>query len=450
MKLAQEIWQTALGELQIQVSKPNFDTWLKDTTGISYQNELFTIGVPNVFIAEWLKNRLLSLVKRTLVSVTGRNVDVEFVIQLPGEADTPLTHAYQADGGTSSRLKQSTKSLKLNPRYTFDTFIAGESNRLAYAAALEVAEKPGHTYNPLFVYGDTGVGKTHLLHAIAHMTKAKGLQTIYISAEQFTNEFIIAIKHNKIDDFHRKFRSADALLIDDVQFLSGKAQTQECIFHTFNDLYDNNCQLVVSGDCPPRALSSLQKRLRSRLEWGLVADIQPPDLETRITILNARAKQLKLSVPPEVLELLATQFSYNVRELEGALNRVDTYAKLSGVNLDIHLAMQALADMMMKDSQQASIFPPKLIINTVSNYYGVTPEALTGKRRDRKTALARQIVMYLLREQNHCRLAEIGDLLGGRDHTTILHGCEKITAEANVNPQLSGSIEDIRRKLRNQ
>ncbi len=447
MRLAQEIWEAALGELQLQVNKPNYDTWLKDTTGISYQDDLFVVGAPNAFIAEWLRNRLHSLIKRTLTSITGKNVDVNFAIQTADQTDTHLVPAWQADGGTSSKLKESTKPPKLNPKYTFDTFTTGESNRLAYAAALEVAEEPGHSYNPLFIYGDTGVGKTHLLHAIGHVTKANGLQTLYISAERFTNEFVIAIKNDKGEDFHRKFRSVDVLLLDDIQFLSGKAQTQECLFHTFNDLYDNSCQIVVSSDLPPKAIPSFTKKLKSRLEWGLVANIQSPDLEVCLTILNTKAKRLKIPISPEVLQFLATQFQHNVRELEGALNRVITYARLSSAKLDIHLATQALADIVAKDDQQEAILTPTLIIDTVANHYAVTSEALIGKRRDKKTALARQVTMYLLREQNHCGLAEIGKILGSRDHTTILHGHQKIATEININPELSESIEEIRRQL---
>ena len=448
MRSAQEIWEAALGELQIQVSKPNYDTWLKDTAGVSYQDDLFVVSVPNVFIAEWLKNRLLSLVKRTLASIIGRNVNVQFLIQTPSQTDTHLAHAWQADGGISSKLKEPIKPPRFNQKYTFDTFITGESNRLAYAAALEVAEKPGHTYNPLFIYGDTGVGKTHLLHAIGHAVKANRLQTLYVSAEQFTNEFVIAIKNKKIEDFHHKFTSASVLLVDDIQFLIGKAQTQECFFHIFNHLYDDNCQIVVTSDRSPRAMSPLGRKLRSRLEWGLIADIQHPDSETCLTILSVKAKQLKVSISPEVLQFLATQFQHNIRELEGALNRIVTYAKLSGTNLDLHLATQALTDIVAKDNRQEAMFTPRLIIETVANYYALTPEALTGKMRDKKTALARQVAMYLLREQNHCRLAEIGKLLGDRDHTTILHGYEKIAAEVKSAPQLSKSIEEIRQELR--
>jgi chromosomal replication initiator protein len=448
LKSAQEIWEAALGELQLQVSKPNYDTWLKDTSGISYKEDVFVIGVPNVFIAEWLRSRLLSLIKRTLTGITGKTIDIQFAILAP-DHDTRATPAYHADGGTSARLKEpATAAFRLSSKYTFDSFVVGECNRLAYAAALDVAEDPGNRYNPLFIYGDTGTGKTHLLHAIGHAVKAKGFRILLASAEQFTNQFVIALKNNRIDDFHRKFRNADFLLVDDIQFLSGKAKTQECLLHIFNDLYESNYQIVITSDRPPNAISSVTKKLRSRLEWGLVADLGLPDLETRIAILKAKAKQLNMSIPLEVLRFLATQFQHNIRELEGALNRVLTYSKLSGGKLDVHLTTQALADIIPKDSRQETILTPKHIMTTVANYYGIDRERLADKRRDKKTALARQVTMYLLREHNHYGLAEIGKMLGGRDHTTVLHGCEKITAEIDVNPQLQNSIEEIRQRLR--
>jgi chromosomal replication initiator protein len=447
LKSAQEIWEAALGELQLQVSKPNYDTWLKDTTGISYKEDVFVIGVPNVFIAEWLKSRLHSLIKRTLAGITGKTIDIQFAILAPSQAACPAP-AYHADGGTSARLKEpATSAFRLNSKYTFDSFVVGECNRLAYAAALDVSEDPGNRYNPLFIYGDTGTGKTHLLHAIGHTVKAKGFRILLASAEQFTNQFVIALKNNRIDDFHRKFRSADFLLIDDIQFISGKAQTQECLLHIFNDLYENNYQIIVTSDRPPNAMSSVTKKLRSRLEWGLVADLGPPDLETRLDILKVKARQLDMSIPPEVLRFLATEFQHNIRELEGALNRVLTYSRLGGGKLDIHLTTQALADIIPNGGKQGAMATPKLIMTTVANYYGINLEGLADKRRDKKTALARQVTMYLLREHNHCSLAEIGKMLGGRDHTTVLHGCEKITTEIEVNPELQNSIEEIRQSL---
>jgi len=447
LRSAQEIWEAALGELQLQVNKPNYDTWLRDTTGIAYQDRLFVVGVPNVFIAEWLANRLYSLIRRTLAGITGTHVDVEFLIQVPSLPDTCAARTCEADGGTSSKSKQLPQAPGLNPRYTFSTFVTGEPNRLAYAAALEVAEAPGQTYNPLFVYGDTGVGKTHLLHAIGHAMKARRYRVLYVNAEQFTNQFVIALKNKKAEDFHRKFRAADVLLVDDIQFLTGKPQTQESFFHLFNDLYDNNCQIVVTSDHAPKALSPMTKRLRSRLEWGLIVDIQPLDLETRLIILDAKVRWLKAPVSSEVLQFLARRFQHNVRELEGALNRVITYAKLTGEALDVHLATKAVQDLLPSDSRQETFVPPHRIMDAVASYYGVPLQGLTGKRRDKKTALARQVAMYLLREQNHSSLADIGRILGGRDHTTVLHGYDKIASEVSIDPELSNSLERIRQDL---
>jgi chromosomal replication initiator protein len=448
LKSVQSIWEAALGELQLQVNKPNFDTWLKDTTGVSYKEGVFVVGVPNVFIGEWLRSRLYSLIKRTLTSIVSQSVEVQFTVR-PLNPEIQPVASRQADGGTSTRLKDSAAAFRLNPKYTFDNFVVGESNRLAYAAALEVSEDPGNKYNPLFIYGDTGSGKTHLLHAIGHTAKARGLTILIASAEQFTTQFVVALKNNKIDDFHRKFRTTDFLLVDDVQFLSGKIQTQECLFHIFNDLYENSCQIVVTSDRPPRAISSITKKLRSRLEWGLIADLGIPDLETRLAILKVKSKQLNIALPPaEVLRFLAVQFQHNTRELEGALNRVVTYSRLSGEKIDMKLTVQSLADIIPKELRQETGATPKVIMTTVANFYGIDTDVLTGKRRDKTAVLARQVTMYLLRERNHCSLSEIGKILGDRDHTTVLHGYEKIAAEIDLNPQLQDSINEIREKLK--
>ena len=448
MRVARDIWEAALGELQLQISKPNYSTWLENTRGISYDDDLFVVGVPNIFVAEWLQNRLLSLIKRSLASIIGKSVNVQFLVQASMQTDAHPAPAYQADGGTSTRLAEPVKASALKSKYTFDTFVPGECNRMAYAAALGIAEEPAQAFNPLFIFGDTGVGKTHLLHAIERATRASGFRVFYARAEQFTSQFVLAVKSSKAEEFRHKFRDIDVLLFDDIQFLSGKAQTQECFFHVFNDLYDNGCQIAITCDCPPKALSSMGKRLKSRLEWGLIADIQHPSRETRLAILSMKARWLKMDISQEVLIFLAMQFKHNVRELEGALNRVVNYARLSGTSPDTSLAAQALADIATnEDRKETAILKPKIIINTVARYYDLSPEEIKGKRRDKKTALARQVVMYLLREQNHCRLSEIGDILGGRDHTTILHGCEKISTEIKSDSQLSKSIEEIRHQL---
>ncbi len=448
MKSPQAIWEAALGELQVQVTQPNFDTWLKDTEGVKYRDDVFVIGAPNAFVAEWLESRLKSLIKKALTGIVGNAVEIRFVVKSPSPSSVPpAPQPRPADGGVSTKTSKSAAAANLNLRYTFSTFVTGESNRLAYAAALEVAENPGEVYNPLFIYSDTGLGKTHLMLAIGHAAKAAGHRILYTSAEQLTTEFVIALKSNTIDAFHSKYRSTDFLLVDDFQFLSGKVQTQECFYHIFNDLHENNCQIVATCDCLPKAICALEKRLRSRMEGGLIADIKSPDAETRLAILKLKVKQLKASVSPEVLQLIATQFHQNVRELEGGLNRVITYAKLSGADLDIKTATRALADLFTRDSRKDTVLSPEKIIDAVASYYELTPEALTGQRRDRKTALARQVTMYLLREHNHYPLSEIGKMLGGRDHTTILHGHDKVAAEASINPQLARAINELQKAL---
>lgn len=448
MKSAQEIWVAALGELQLQVSRPNFNTWLKSTVGISYKNNNFVVGVPNAFVAEWLNNRLCSLVEKTLVGITGKNMAVQFSVQAPDASEAQPVYANQTDGGTTTRVPIKPSVLcRLNNKYTFNNFITGEANRLAFAAALEVAENPGSVYNPLFIYGGTGLGKSHLLQAIGHSARAKGYRILYTSAEQLTNEFVSSLKNNTTEAFHNKFRSVDFLLLDDFQFLSGKAQTLECFFHTFNELHDNNCQIVTTCDCPPRSIHSLEEKLLSRLQWGLIADIRPPDFETRLSILENKIKKNDLTVPVEVLQFIAMQFRHNIRELEGGLNRVATFAKLSGNCIDMNVTKQALAVLVEGNDGENSTPEPRHILETVTAYYGLSTGSLIGKLRDRKTALARQIAMYLIREHGQYRLSDIGDMLGGRDHTTILHGCEKIARESKTVPHVEKALQDIRKEL---
>jgi chromosomal replication initiator protein len=447
LRSAKEIWQTALGELQIQVTRPNFDTWLKDTVGISCRDDYFVIGTPNTFVAEWLENRLMSLVKKTLLSIIGRPIDIKFLVQAPEETEHKPAYAVQTDGGISSKSNKISKLSSFNHKYTFSQFVTGECNRLAYAAALEVAENPGQCYNPLFIYGATGLGKTHLLSAIEHTAREGGYRVLRTSAEQYTGEFVTALKSNQAEEFQVKYRKTEFLLFDDFQFLSGKAQTQECFFHVFNDLHDNSCQIVITSDKRPGDIPDLSDKLRSRLEGGLVADIRPPDEGTRLSVLNIKAKQAGASVPPEVIELVARHFRNNIRELEGGLNRVITHAKLSGEGLDITTAQKALAVLKPNGNSVPLQLTPEHIIEAVAQHQSVSAEALKGKRRDRKTAIARQIAMYLMREQNHCRLSEIGSIFGGRDHTTVLYSCEKITNDLSVNPQLSKTINEIRKAL---
>jgi chromosomal replication initiator protein len=447
MKTPQEIWQAALGELQLQVSKPNYDTWLKDTEGIDFNDDLFTVRAPNTFVAEWLESRLLSLIKNTLGKLVGQMVEVQFYIHPTCQA-LPQKAAVQADGGISVKTRREHKFSKFNPGLTFDTFIAGDSNQMAYSAAWEVAQKPGEVYNPLYIYGDTGLGKTHLLQAIGNNMRARKQEVIYISAEQLTTEFVASIKNDTTESFNIKYRNTDVLLLDDFQFFSGKKQTQQCFFHLFNDLRDNDCQIVITCDCPPRAISAIGEKLRSRLEWGLVADIKSPDFDTRLAILNGKAGKMKVDMSPDVLEFIANHFRQNIRELEGGLTRVITYARAHKSPPTMDIATDALASLMPDDQQSLSIFTPRLIIEAVASYYNLHPDTLTGKSRDRKTTQARQIAMYLIQKQVGCSLSEIGKLFGGRDHSTVLYSCEKISSETNVNQQINSALNDICRDLK--
>ena len=311
---AKEIWQSALGKLQIQVSKANYATWLSDSQGLSCHDNVFVVGVSNVFVAEWLSKRLYPLVRKTLVDIIGKDIDVRFEIYNREQlATSPL--ATQTDGGTSSKAMQ----YRFNPKYTFDNFVVSDSNRLAYAAAVEVAENPGSSYNPLFIHSSTGQGKTHLLHAIGHLTTNNGLQAAYTTAEQFANEFVLSVRENQVDKFRSKFRNIHVFLFDDVHFLVDKKQTLQCFFNTFNELYSNSRQIVITADCAPQNMHPLNSKLKSRLEGGLTVDLQPPDFETRLNILRAKAEKMMTSELEGVLQIVAEKVCENVRQLEGAL-----------------------------------------------------------------------------------------------------------------------------------
>ncbi len=430
-KSAQEIWEATLGELQIQFSKPNYRTWLEKTVGLSYQDNQFVVGVPNTFVAEYLDKNQRSLIEKTLIGLTHRDINVLFRVETRQQPETP------------SATRRTTP--RFNAKYTFDSFIVGNCNRLAYAAALGVAENPGHSYNPLFIYGGVGLGKTHLLQAIGYMALANNIQVLYVSAEQFTNEFINGVRERKTEEFRNKYRSVDMLLIDDIHFISGKPQTEESFCHTFNELYNANRQIAITSDLPPKSIPLLENRLYSRLEWGLITEIQPPDFETRLAILRAKAEQKGVSLASDVLELIAHRIQQNIRELEGMLNRVIAYTRLLRAVPTAELAAQALEDIAPKAAKSASI-TPSLVIDTVANSFQLTPSGLKGKK-SKETNLARQVAMYLIREETNCSLAQIGEELGGRDHSTITHACKKIAADINTNHYLRRKILDIQQGI---
>jgi chromosomal replication initiator protein len=335
----------------------------------------------------------------------------------------------------------------LNSRYTFATFVVGSNNRLAHAAALSVAERPGHSYNPLFVYGGSGLGKTHLMHAIGHAVIARHpkKRVAYATSEKFTNEFINSIRAQKGEEFRERYRRIDVLLIDDIQFIAGKEGTQEEFFHTFNAIHEEGKQIVMSSDRPPKAITQLEDRLRSRFEWGLTADISAPDLETRIAILRAKAEAQNVAVPPPVIDFLAQRIVSNIRELEGALTRIVAFAALQAVPVTTQLAQEMLQNLLYNPHRKS--LSPDRIVETVARYYGVPLDQIRGKARDRQVVLPRQIAMYLMREETEAPLMRIGEALGGRDHSTVLHGCEKIEREMAENDDFRRDVGTLRELL---
>jgi chromosomal replication initiator protein len=438
---AREIWDAALGELQIQVSKPNYRTWLEKTVGLSYQDNQFVVSVPNTFVAEYLDKNQRSLIEKTLIKLTS-SPDIKVAFQVDGRYKNSLKIE-----GDSSTLPQGYARFK--PNYVFDSFVVGNSNRLAYAAAQGVAQNPGQTYNPLFIYGGVGLGKTHLLHAIGHVALANNIPVICVSAEQFTNEFISAVRERKTEEFHNKYRNIGMLLIDDIHFISGKEQTEESFFHTFDELHNANHQIVITGDRPPKSMSFLNERLRSRFEWGLVVGIKPPDFETRLAILQIKARQKGISVNFEVLKFIAEQIKQNIRELEGSLNRVIAYAKLFRTPPTLELAIQALEDISSRGNEGISI-TPRRIIEAVADSFQLTPEDLISNRRDKETGLARRVAMYLIRQETNCSLAQIGQELGGRDPSAITNACKRIASDIETNRYLRDKIQDIQKRINPQ
>lgn len=428
----------------MEMPKASFDTWVRDTHPLSYENGVLTVGVPNAYARDWLDSRLASTVSRLLVGVLNTNVAVSFVVS-PGE-ETETVESEATLEVHSEANESLTRNVSLNPRYTFETFVVGSGNRLAHAACQAVAEKPARAYNPLFLYGGVGLGKTHLLHAIGNACYVRGLNVLYVSSEEFTNDLINAIRTHTTQAFREKYRSMDVLLIDDIQFIAGKESTQEEFFHTFNTLHGQDKQIIVSSDRPPKALVTLEERLRSRFEWGLAADIQPPDLETRLAILRAKAERTGRFIPAEIFETVARRVQSNIRELEGALNRIIAYADLSGQSLTPQLVEVALADLL---PQRQSVVPEK-VIELVAREWKTTVEALLGRDRSQKIAEPRQVAMYLLRKETDASLPEIGQVLGGRDHTTVMYAVQKIANEIEMKTDLRKHVVNVKQQLYGQ
>jgi len=441
---AEQAWQSALGQLQMEMPKASFDTWVRDTRVVNFDDGQFTIGVRNAYARDWLESRLSSTVTRLLMGIMDRNVDVAFIVHTGSETvSEPLTAAAgQAESASEEITVSRPRSVSINPRYTFDNFVVGPNNRLAHAAAQAVAENPATAYNPLFLYGGVGLGKTHLLHAIGNYCQSRGLNVLYVSSEEFTNDLINAIRTHTTQAFREKYRSADVLLVDDIQFIAGKEATQEEFFHTFNTLHGQNKQIIVSSDRPPKSLMTLEERLRSRFEWGLTADIQLPDLETRLAILRAKSERLGHSVPPEIMDLIAHRVQSNIRELEGALNRIVAFADLSGMAMTLQLADMALADLL----PQRGDVKPAAVVDVVARAFNLSVDRLLSPDRSRDVSLPRQIAMFLMRETN-ISLPQIGQVLGGRDHTTVMYACEKIADLLERDDKFRRQVVQIRQQL---
>lgn len=421
---ARKIWSAALGQLQLEIPRPNYETWLKPTSAVGLADGTLSISTPSPFAAEMLDKRLSATIHRTVSRVAGRKLTVEFqVVGSNGSVPPEMTAEKTVDNSNSNadaprassdREIDYARSYALKASFNFDTFVVGPSNRLAHAAAAKVAEAPGSVYNPLYFYSEVGLGKTHLLHAIGHVLSARGLKVMYVSSERFTNEYISAIREGSANRFRERYRSADVLLVDDIQFIASKPQTQEGFFHTFNELHMAGKQIVVTGD-EPASKSLLQERIQSRLAGGLEVDLQPPDYESRYAILQSKSPELE----PAVLDQIAQRSHQNVRELEGALNRVIAYSQLVGSPVTPELSDLALKSLLSQTPKDMTTSDE--VLAAISEFTGVDIDRIVGKKRDKATAGARRMAMYMLREEAHLTSSRVGQALGGKDHSTVLY-----------------------------
>ncbi|HEY3291848.1 MAG TPA: chromosomal replication initiator protein DnaA [Anaerolineae bacterium] len=455
-----EAWQSAIGEIEINFGRGTFSTWLKQARLVTYEDGQFIVGVSNGYVKEWMEHRMVGQLKKVLGERMGRGVDVSFTLltqtlfaqnepqtEMLMKTNTPVApqlpaHEVNADQAQVPQLVREITG-SLNPRYTFETFIVGSGNRMAHAAAMSVAEQPADRFNPLFLYGGSGLGKTHLLHAIGHAAREHGLTSFYVTSETFMNELIASIRSQSTESFRNKYRYVDMLLMDDVQFIAGKESTQEEFFHTFNTLYSANKQIVVTSDRPPKSMVTLEDRLRSRFEWGLTTDIAPPDLETRIAILQQKSAARNMTLPPEVIEFVAKQIQSNVRELEGALTRLLATSEMTGRQINVQFARDTLVDLV---GRRAHITPSQ-VIEIVSRYYSISLQEMVSASRNKELVIPRQVAMYLIRQETDASLPEIGGLLGGRDHSTVIHGIDRVKERLEAEDQLRRDVMSVREQL---
>jgi chromosomal replication initiator protein len=447
------VWTRAIADLSDDVLPAQHRAWMRLTKPLALVQDTAVLATPNDFAREVLDTKLRPLIVDALSRQLGRDVRVAVTVEpapQPGEAIEEPEPAPEPVPAPAYRTQPRAESSRLNPKYQFDTFVIGSSNRFAHAAAVAVAEAPAKAYNPLFIYGESGLGKTHLLHAIGHYTQHlfAGPRVRYVSSEEFTNDFINSIRDGRADGFRKRYREIDVLLVDDIQFLENKEQTQEEFFHTFNTLHNANKQIVISSDRPPKQLVTLEDRLRNRFEWGLITDVQPPELETRIAILRKKAAQERLDAPPEVLEFIAGKIASNIRELEGALIRVTAFASLNRQNVDLALAEVVLKDL-IADAAGPEITSATIMAQTAA-YFGITIEDLCGSSRSRVLVTARQIAMYLCRELTDLSLPKIGQQFGGRDHTTVMHADRKIRSLMAERRSVYNQVSELTNRIKSQ
>lgn len=440
-----DLWDKILNIVKSELTEIGFNTWIKCIEPYSIVQDSIYLIVPNEFTKGILEARYKDLLSNAVKLVCSKKLEIKFI--LPGEE--PLKNNQDTSPAVKGKEKEKDEiyNSTLNPRYTFDTFVVGNSNRFAHAASLAVAEAPAKAYNPLFIYGGVGLGKTHLMHAIGHyvLNTTPNARVVYVTSEKFTNELINSIKDDKNTEFRSKYRNVDILLVDDIQFIAGKERTQEEFFHTFNTLYEANKQIIISSDRPPKEIPTLEDRLCSRFEWGLISDIQPPDFETRIAILKKKADVEHLNVPNEVMVYIANKIQSNIRELEGALIRIVAFSSLTNKEISVELATEALKDIISNKSKQITI---SSIQDIVSSYFNLRIDDFKSKRRTKNVAYPRQIAMYLSRKLTDISLPKIGEEFGGRDHSTVIHAYEKITSELEKDTGLKETLDELTKKIK--
>ncbi len=441
------LWQAALGELELSLSKANFTTWFRGTNIVSQENGEVVISVPNVFTKEWLENKYNTEIKSTIEHIAGPISKITYKVGRADKLKMEMKETAKEELLDFAAADAPEVLYNLNPKYVFESFVVGETNKLATAACQSVAKKPGVSYNPLFVYGGVGLGKTHLIQAIGNELKKKNpkKKIEYVTSEKFTSELIKSIFDKKTDAFKNKYRKVDVLIVDDIQFLGGKEQTQEEFFHTFNALHQANKQVVLASDRPPKAIPTLEERLRSRFEWGLLVDIQPPEIETRIAILQKKAYLRGHELPLEIYDYIARNIQHNVRELEGALNRIIAYAELNNKKPDMALAQNVLGSLLANPKRKA--LTGKKILSSVADFFDLPASDLISKKRDKEIVLPRQIAMYLMREELNLSYPKISREAGKNDHTTAMHACSKIEKEMDKDEPLRHNINLIRERL---